>query len=50
MDAADVDDDFVRDTTVILASMCARLDGKRAPANRARRAVEAAAIVDGAAT
>jgi len=50
VDAADVDDDFVRDTTVILASMCARLDGKRAPANRARRAVEAAAIVDGAAT
>lgn len=43
VDAAEVDDDLVRDITEILTSMCARLCGKRAAANRAKRAVAAAA-------
>ncbi len=43
VDAAEVDDDLVRDITEILTSMCARLYGKRAAANRAQRAVAAAA-------
>ena len=38
VDPAEVDDDLVRDVTEILTSLCAR----RAAANRARRAVEAA--------
>ncbi|MCY1144214.1 IS607 family transposase [Actinoplanes sp. Pm04-4] len=38
----EVDDDLVRDVTEILTSMCARLYGRSAAANRARRAVEAA--------
>jgi predicted site-specific integrase-resolvase len=42
VDPAEVDDDLVRDITEILTSMCARLYGRRAAANRARRAVEAA--------
>jgi len=42
VDDAEVDDDLVRDMTEILTSMCARLYGKRAAANRARRAVEIA--------
>ncbi len=46
VDAAEVDDDLVRDMTEILASMCARLYGKCAAANRARRAVDAA-VADG---
>ena len=43
VDTAEVDDDLVRDMTVILTGMCARLYGKRAAANRAARAVAAAA-------
>lgn len=46
VDTAEVDDDLVRDMTEILTSMCARLYGKRAAANRARRAVDAA-VADG---
>lgn len=42
VDPAEVDDDLVRDMTEILTSLCARLYGRRAAANRARRAVEAA--------
>ncbi|MEX3655077.1 IS607 family transposase [Mycolicibacterium fortuitum] len=45
VDSAEVDDDLVRDMTEILTSMCARLYGKRAAANRAKRAVAAAADV-----
>ncbi|MFG1955890.1 IS607 family transposase [Micromonospora sp. NPDC048830] len=40
-DPAEVDDDLVRDVTEILTSLCARLYGRRAAADRARRAVEA---------
>jgi predicted site-specific integrase-resolvase len=43
VDSAEVDDDLVRDMTEILTSMCARLYGKRAAANRAKRAVAAGA-------
>jgi predicted site-specific integrase-resolvase len=43
---ADVDDDLVRDVTELLTSLCARLYGKRAAANRAARAVAAAAGKD----
>jgi predicted site-specific integrase-resolvase len=43
VDSSEVDDDLVRDMTEILASMCARSYGKRAAANRAKRAVAAAA-------
>jgi len=43
VDSAEVDDDLVRDMTEILTSMCARLYGKRAAANRAERALAAAA-------
>ena len=42
VDPAEVDDDLVRDVTEILTSLCARLYGKRAAANRAARAVAAA--------
>lgn len=42
VDSAEVDDDLVRDVTEILTSLCARLYGRRAAANRARRAVEVA--------
>ncbi|MEU8421713.1 IS607 family transposase [Micromonospora sp. NPDC048835] len=41
VDPAEVDDDLVRGVTEILTSLCARLYGRRAAANRARRAVEA---------
>ncbi|GAA3777128.1 hypothetical protein GCM10022225_76270 [Plantactinospora mayteni] len=41
VDPAEVDDDLVRDVTEILTSLCARLYGRRAAADRARRAVEA---------
>ena len=41
VDPAGVDDDLVRDVTEILTALCARLDGRRAAANRARRAVGA---------
>jgi predicted site-specific integrase-resolvase len=46
VDPAEVDDDLVRDITEILTSMCARLYGGRAAANRAARAV-AEATKDG---
>ena len=49
VDAAEVDDDPVRDMTEILTSMCARLYGKRAAQNRAKRALAAAASDDAAA-
>ncbi|MEU5938008.1 IS607 family transposase [Micromonospora sp. NPDC047548] len=42
VDPAEVDDDLVRDVTEVLTSLCARLYGRRAAANRVRRAVEAA--------
>ncbi|MFF4985679.1 IS607 family transposase [Streptosporangium saharense] len=40
-DSSEIDDDLVRDVTEILTSLCARLYGRRAAANRARRAVAA---------
>lgn len=46
VDSAEVDDDLVRDVTEILTSMCARLYGKRAAQNRAKRALAAAACDD----
>ncbi len=42
VDPAEVDDDLVRDMAGILTSLCTRLYGKRASANRAKRAVAAA--------
>ncbi|GAA2591765.1 hypothetical protein GCM10010399_22850 [Dactylosporangium fulvum] len=42
VDPSEVDDDLVRDVTEILTSLCARRYGRRAAANRARRAVEVA--------
>jgi len=41
VDPAEIDDDLVRDVTEILTSLCARLYGRRAAANRAARAVAA---------
>ena len=41
VDPAGVDEDLVRDVTEILTSLCARLYGRRAAANRAARAVAA---------
>ncbi|HEY1617434.1 MAG TPA: IS607 family transposase [Streptosporangiaceae bacterium] len=46
VDPAEVDDDLVRDVTEILTSLCARLYGRRAAANRAARAVAAATAGD----
>ncbi|AGM31597.1 putative resolvase (plasmid) [Mycobacteroides abscessus subsp. bolletii 50594] len=46
VDSGEVDDDLVRDVTEILTSMCARLYGKRAAQNRAKRALAAAASGD----
>jgi predicted site-specific integrase-resolvase len=43
VDPAEVDDDLVRDVTEILTSLCARLYGRRAAADRAARAVSALA-------
>ena len=43
VDPAEVDDDLVRDVREILTSLCERLYGKRAAANRAARAVSALA-------
>ena len=40
-DPSEVDDDLVRDVTEILTSLCARLYGRRAAANRVARAVAA---------
>ena len=42
----EVDEDLVRDVTEILTSLCARLYGRRAAANRAARAVAAATAED----
>jgi predicted site-specific integrase-resolvase len=42
VDRCEVDDDLVRDVTEILTSLCARLYGRRAAADRAARAVAAA--------
>jgi predicted site-specific integrase-resolvase len=44
VDAAELDDDLVRDMTEILTSFCARLYGKRAAANRARRMMDAGGV------
>jgi predicted site-specific integrase-resolvase len=41
VDPAEVDDDLVRDMTEILTSFCARLYGKRAAVNKARRMLQA---------
>jgi predicted site-specific integrase-resolvase len=41
-DPSEVDDDLVRDVTEILTSLCARLYGRRAAADRAARAIAAA--------
>ena len=41
VDPAEVDEDLVRDVTEILTSLCARLYGRRAAADRAARAVSA---------
>lgn len=46
VDSSEVDDDLVRDMTEILTSMCARLYGRRAAQNRAKRAIAAAASED----
>jgi putative resolvase len=46
VDPAEVDDDLVRDVTEILTSLCARLYGRRAAADRASRAVAAATAED----
>jgi predicted site-specific integrase-resolvase len=42
-DPSEVDDDLVRDVAEILTSLCARLYGRRAAANRAARAMAAIA-------
>jgi len=47
VDPAEVDDDLVRDVTEILTSLCARLYGRRAAANRAGRALAAMESGDG---
>lgn len=41
IDTAEVTDDWVRDMTEVLTSMCAQLYGRRAAENRAKRALEA---------
>lgn len=41
IDPVEITDDLVRDMTEVLTSMCARLYGKRAAANKAKRALEA---------
>jgi putative resolvase len=46
VDPGEVDDDLVADVTQMLTSLCARLYGRRAAADRASRAV-AAATADG---
>jgi len=40
VDSNELDDDIVRDVTEILTSMCARLYGRRAAENKAKRAVK----------
>ncbi len=44
VDTAEVENDLVPDATEILTLMCARLYGKRAAKDRAKRALAAAAI------
>ena len=46
VDPAEVDDDLVRDVAEILTSLCARLYGRRAAADRVARAVAAATAGD----
>jgi predicted site-specific integrase-resolvase len=46
VDPGEVDDDLVRDVREILTSLCARLYGRRAAANRAALAVAAATAQD----
>ncbi len=46
VDPGEVDDDLMRDVTEILTSLCARLYGRRAAANRAARAVAAVIAED----
>jgi predicted site-specific integrase-resolvase len=46
VDPGEVDDDLVRDVREILTSLCARLYGRRAAADRAARAVAAATAQD----
>ena len=43
MEDGEVENDLVRDVTEVLTSMCARLYGRRSAAQRAERALEAAA-------
>ena len=47
VDPSGVDDDLVRDVTEILTSLCARLYGRRAAADRAHRALAALEAGDG---
>ncbi|MDG4763864.1 IS607 family transposase [Solwaraspora sp. WMMD406] len=47
VDPAGVDDDLVGDVTEILTSLCVRLYGRRAAADRVRRAVEAVTAAGG---
>ena len=46
VDPGEVDDDLVRDVSEILTSLCVRLYGRHAAANRAARAVAAATAAD----
>jgi len=46
VDPAEVDDDLVRDVTEILTSLCVRLYGRRAAAERVGRAVAVAVAED----
>jgi predicted site-specific integrase-resolvase len=41
VDGAEITEDIVRDLHEVIVSMCARLYGKRAAKNRARKAMEA---------
>ena len=43
VDAAEVQDDLVREVTEVLTSLCAQLYGRRASEHRAKRALEAMA-------
>jgi predicted site-specific integrase-resolvase len=47
LNSAEVDDGLIRDVTENWTSNCARLCGKRAAQNRAKRAITAAAADDG---
>jgi predicted site-specific integrase-resolvase len=40
VDGAEITDDIVRDLHEVIVSMCARLYGKRAAKNRAKKAIE----------